>query len=165
MISNCYFLSSIHCLTSKSETDMWCLKMYYKIALFCDVQVSTSTLHGSQRIVDCGPHRQQSGRQLDQDPLLMNGAARLRHGIVKSNTLAALNPEIRARAAIAAGASLLETDDTFQLRWRPLILPPLLLTLSTATQPAVTTPSASYKIYLLEQILDSARINRIKYQI
>ena len=58
------------------------------------------------------------------DPLLMNGAARLRHGIVKSNTLAALNPEIRAGAAIAAGASLLETDDTFQLRWRPLILPP-----------------------------------------
>ena len=101
-------------------------------------------------IVDCGPHRQQSGRQLDRDPLLMNGAARLRHGIVKSNTLAALNPEIRARAAIAAGASLLETDDTFQLRWRPLILPPLLLTLSTATQPAVTTPSASYKICLLE---------------
>ena len=102
--------------------------------------------------MDCGPgpHRQQSGRQLDRDPLLMNGAARLRHGIVKSNTLAALNPEIRARAAIAAGASLLETDDTFQLRWRPLILPPLLLTLSTATQPAVTTPSASYKIYLLE---------------
>ena len=78
--------------------------MYFKTALFCHttechvtvmcrspLSMAVSVLWIVTRTTPAAVRA-----AVGSDPLLMNGAARLRHGIVKSNTLAALNPEIRA---------------------------------------------------------------------